>query len=165
MRRYLYPQERLRTCAVAALRTVLDLQFDVHVPELVLRAMGDDATRPILVEGAGTTELRRMVAGASRAFWTGRPWKLRTSRRGSWETLWAERQAGRYALCSVWGAYADYLADEVEQPHMVVVYELDGAGDEVKIFDPGCGQLYRLGWEQFEAWWTRPGYCWFGVVV
>lgn len=155
MARLFFKQERANTCAVAALRSVLAAQFSVQLPETVLRYLGDSAQEPILLHGTKTTALRRMIAHASRASNTGRPWRLRCRLKGRVSDLKRELTAGRFPLARV---------EVAEDLHMIVVCEY--TADRVRIFDPAVGRFKWLSHPDFVRWWTDAwGDTWWGVVV
>ncbi len=161
MRHVLHVQQRPTTCAVAAVRTVLHHQFGLRMSEAALVALGTRPTKPIVTHGSTTTDMRRMVQGASTAYHAGVPWKLRTSRRGTFTKLLNELAAGRWPIVQV------YLAEQDEY-HAVVVTELTAT--QVRVFDPDYSLDHNLRWmprEAFHAWWTCPqsGDTWYAVIV
>lgn len=161
MRHVLHVQQRPTTCAVAAVRTVLHHQFGLRVSEAALVALGTLAAKPIVTHGSTTTDMRRMVRGASAAFHTGTPWRLRTSRRGTFTGLMKELAAGRWPIVQV------YQAD-LDEYHAVVVTELTAT--QVRVFDPDYSRETNLRWmsrEAFHAWWACPQSrdTWYAVVI
>lgn len=129
--------------------------------EASLVALGSRPTKPILTHGSTTTDMRRMVQGASAAHHLGTPWKLRTSRQGTFAKLMKELAAGRWPIVQVYqGALDEY--------HAVVVTELTAT--HVRVFDPDFSCATNLRWmtrEAFSAWWVCPqsGETWYAVVV
>jgi hypothetical protein len=154
-------------CAVAALRTILDLQYRVDIPEPVLEALGTYAHQPIREYGTDVHQFRHMLREANRAFNTGPTWRFRVTRRGTWRFLHREVRAGRRPIARVRLPLDEFRADPGSTDyHSVVVYDVDSAGDELKVFDPATGKLHRMRWEEFEEWWTDPdGFRWAGVVT
>lgn len=161
MRHVLHVQQRSTTCAVAAVRTVLHHQFGLRMGEGALVAIGSHPNKPIVEHGSTTTDMRRMVQGASRAHNPGPPWKLRTSRRGTFTKLMKELAAGRWPIVQVYQG-------EPDEYHAVVVTELTAT--HVRVFDPDYSRATNLRWmtrEAFHAWWACPvsGETWYAVVV
>lgn len=161
MRTRLHKQARLNTCAVAALRTVLDVQLGIKVPEAALEAHGTSVEFPIQRMGSGTTELRAMVKGVNRTHNDSRkPWRFRCALRGSLDDLSRELQAGRVPMTRMAEQtdYADY--------HMIVVLAI--ADGRVKIFDPNPACPHTPTWltdEAFITWWTGDGETsWYAVL-
>lgn len=150
-RRQLHKQERLNTCAVAALRTVLDLQFRLKVAEQALEALGTDAHEPIKTHGTTNRQLRRMVRGASQAFNTARPWTCWIREHCTMEQLDTALQRGRFPLVTVYG-----LIDGDETYHMIVVLGIRTG--RVRVWDPddARGEPYWIDELEFLAWWTDP---------
>jgi hypothetical protein len=149
-----FRQERANTCAVAALRSVLASQFGVQLPETVLRYLGDEADSPILKHGTTTTHLRRMVAHASRACSTDRPWRLRCRRKGTATDLRRELKAGRFPLARV------VVGTEL---HMIVVCAISAT--RIEVFDPAHGPRW-MSIPKFVQWWTDSDQLtWWAVVV
>ncbi len=167
MRAKLHKMERGAVCAVAALRTVLDLQYSINIPERVLEALGDEAMEPIRLHGTGPLQLRRMLREANRAFNTGKRWRFRVLRHGGWDTLFAAQKRGQYALARVRMPLLDYRKYPADiELHFVVVYEMDAAGDELKIYDPASDKLHRVSWTEFLEWWTdTDGVRWMATVA
>jgi len=161
MRHVFHIQQRPTTCAVASVRTVLHQQFGRRVSEAVLVALGTRADKPIVTHGSTTTNMRWMVQGASAAYHRGKPWTLRTSRRGTFLKLMRELAAGRWPIVQV------YVA-ELEEYHAVVVTELTAS--QVRVFDPDYSCDTNLHWlsrEAFHTWWTCPHTqdTWYAVIV
>lgn len=161
MRHVLHVQQRPTTCAVAAVRTVLHHQFGLRVSEAVLVALGTHPDRPIVTHGSTTTDMRRMVRGASGAYHVGVPWKLRTSRTGTFAKLTKELAAGRWPIVQVY-------QHALEAHHAVVVTELTET--HVRVFDPDYSRASNLRWmprDAFQAWWKCPftGETWYAVIV
>jgi hypothetical protein len=155
VREKLHKMRVQNVCMVAALRTVLHLQYDVHIAENVLEAFGTEAHSPIRVDGTCVTKFRRMVREANRAFNTEKPWKVLIRRRAGWDLLFEATAQGRRPIARVRDTLQNFRNDPaVTELHAVVVFEVDGAGDEIKIFDPSSGKLHRLRWEEFLEWWT-----------
>lgn len=125
--RFLHTQQRVSTCGVAAIRTVLHYQFGVRVAEAALVALATRPTEPILREGSGTTEMRRMVRGASTAFNGKNPWTLRTHQRGTLGQLKAALRRGRLPIVKVY-------IPELEDYHVFVVLVVETGS--VTYFDP-----------------------------
>lgn len=150
-----FPQERLNTCAVAALRSVLATQFGVYVREEVLRFAGDDADSPIVGTGASTLQMRRIVRAASRAVNTGPAWKLRVKRKASVSDIARELRAGRYPIASVQRSAGE---------HAVVL--CGHRPGEVRYFDPASGRRRWRSVEAFRREWLAPDGCtWLAVVT
>lgn len=158
-RRQLHRQQRANTCAVASLRTVLDLQYNVKIAEKALEVLGTDAHFPILKNGTHSGALRKMVKGASAALNTGTPWTLMLRLHGDLDDLRAVLHVGRFPLVTV------YVADQNEY-HMIVV--LDVTGDQVFLWDPSVKdhQPVWMSHSDFMAWWICPkrGYTEYAVV-
>lgn len=148
--RRLHLQAKRNTCAVAALRTVLDLQFGCKVQEAALELAGTAAETPIAKHGTGPGEMRRMLATASSAFNPGRPWRLRVCRNATVAYLITELAAGRKPIVSFRGPPGFW--------HAVVVLSIESR--RVRVFDPAfeCypkGRFMRL--RSFEREWARTG--------
>lgn len=150
-----FPQERRRTCAVAALRSALASQFGVRVREDVLRFAGTTANLPILREGADTSDLRRMLDVANRALNIGTPWRLRVFRQGTVRDLAREVRAGRLPLAAV------------RRPgtlHMVLVHGYRPG--KVRYFDPDTGRSRWVGSGAFRRQWLdEEGRTWYAIVT
>lgn len=145
--RRLHLQTKRNTCAVAALRTVLDLQFGCKVGEAALELAGESAAEPITTHGVGPGELRRMLAIADRAFNPGRLWRLRIKCKATFADIGAELQAGRKPILTVGG---------VDGPgtHVVVALAIDGA--RIRVFDPDRPERPNGRWAShrvFRAHW------------
>jgi hypothetical protein len=151
-----FPQERERTCMVAALRSVLATQFDVHVREDVLRFAGDDALEPIVRVGSGTHQLRLMVEVADRAVNIGPRWKLKVRTKASIRDIAREVRAGRYPIASV-------LLAPGKMEHCVVVCGYEPG--RVSYFDPADGKTRTLKSGQFRAIWNIEDTRWLASVV
>lgn len=151
VRRQLHRQQRANTCAVAALRTVLDLQFNVKIAEKALEVLGTDAHFPILKNGTHNAALRKMVRGASAALNTASPWTLRVRSHGTLEDLRAVLHTGRFPMATV------YVEDQAEY-HAIVV--LDVTDDQVLIWNPASHERKPTwqSYEEFIAWWVCPKY-------
>jgi hypothetical protein len=160
----MHGQERLRTCAVAALRTVIDLQFEINIPELALEALGTDAQTPIRQHGTDATQMRRMVAGANVAFnTTGQRWKLRISRCGTIRQLrrWLDKDF--FPIARVNGPWPEFRQGLIDELHTVVVLESDG--EVVQVFDPGTNRIHRVDASSFDLWWADcEDIRWFAVL-
>jgi hypothetical protein len=159
-RRY-YRQEQQNTCAVAALRTVLALQFGVVVEsEQVLEVLGTTARDAIRENGTDTSKLRDMVKGAARAFHTGRPWTLKVRLHASLRDLRAELGRHRYPLVRIFERAPD------PDYHMIVLLRL--APTRVLVWDPGMHHTKRPLWRSLDWFldsWSDPhGATWYGVV-
>ena len=156
MRQFLHPQERESTCAMAAIRTVLHKQFGLRISESALVALGNSPHEPILQHGSATTEIRRAVRGASRAFNTGTPWTLRTRTDGTIRKLIAALAGGRWPIVEV----------NESQLHAIVVVEI--RGDRVRFFDPGISKptIRSMSRERFMQYWLRPSttYRWWALI-
>jgi len=128
-RRCYYMQEQQNTCAVAALRTVLALQFGVRVEsEQVLEVLGTNAHDPIRANGTDTLKLRDMIKGASFAFNKGPEWTLKVRYRGTVAQLKAELRRGRFPMVRIYERVAN------AEYHMVVVLAI--TGDRVCLWNP-----------------------------
>lgn len=161
MRKRLHKQARVNTCAVASLRTVLDVQLGIKVPEAALEAHGTSVSSPIQAEGTSTSQLRAMVKGVNRTHNDGRkPWRFRCVVHGTVEALARELQAGRIPMTRMYenADYADY--------HMIVVLAVDD--QHVKLFDPnpdGPAEPTWLTHDAFVAWWAGDGVTsWYAVL-
>lgn len=160
MRKRLHKQARTNTCAVASLRTVLDVQLGIKVPEVALEAHATTVHEPITAFGTSTTQLRAMVRGVNRTHNAGRPWRFRCAVAGTLEDLARELLAGRTPMTRMWSttASADY--------HMIVVLAL--VDDRVKVFDPSPFSSDEPHWmsaEDFCAWWSGDGETsWYAVI-
>lgn len=160
-RRRYYVQEQQNTCAVAALRTVLALQFGVTVEsEQVLEVLGTYAHDAIRVNGTDTGKLRDMVKGASRAFHDGRPWTLKVRHRASVRELVRELRRGRRPLLRIWERVPD--ADY----HMIVLLACEPARVLVWNPDTSCTRPVWKSLEWFMESWTDPHDAarWYAVV-
>lgn len=158
----LHKQARLNTCAVASLRTVLDVQLGVKVSEMVLEAHGDEANHPITVHGTSTTQLRAMVKGVDRTHNTSaRTWRLRCHVHGSIRDLVRELVAGRLPLIRV---YED--CEDLPGYHMIVLLGFENGS--VKLFDPDPTQANEPFWmsaDEFVAWWGDDNETtWYAVI-
>lgn len=155
-RRY-YPQEKANTCGVAAIRTMLAVQFDVRLTEKVLEAFGTEAHDPISKNGSSTTNLRWMLKGANKAFNTGKPWTLRTGRAGTIEIL-KELTKERPVMVRVY-------YPQTEEYHFLVVLAVTKY--RLRVFDPApeCG-LMSLTYPAFLDTWTDPsdGETWYATL-
>lgn len=161
MRHVLHLQQRSTTCAVASIRTVLHHQFGLRVSEAALVVLGTHARKPLVTHGSNTSDMRRMVQGASKAYHVGTPWKLRTSRNGTISKLTKELAAGRWPIVQVYHS-------ELQEYHAVVVTELTET--HVRVFDPDYSRTTNLRWmtrDAFEAWWICPAThdTWYAVVI
>ncbi len=143
----------MATCAVAALRSVLASQFDVHIREDLLRFAGDDASDPIVRSGTATPQLRRILAAASKAANTGTPWKLRVRRFGGVAALADAVRAGRFPLVRV--------TNEAGL-HMVVVCGYKPG--RLRYFDPGENKVRWIGVGAFRQRWQLNGETWMATV-
>lgn len=133
---------------------MLDLQFGLRVSEQALEALGTEAADPIVRWGTSTVQLRRMVHGASRAWNTGKPWRLYVRTNQSLRDLKRVVKEGWYPLVDM------YEGDE--HYHQVVVL---GVEQKIRIFDPARGKR-RLTREEFLAQWgggTLTAF-WYAVV-
>lgn len=152
-----YPQERLRTCAVASLRSVLASQYGVTVREDVLRFAGTSVDSPIIWRGSTSTDLRRMLEVANRALNLGPKWRLRIHQHGTITDLAREVRDGRFPLVSV--VRADGL-------HMIVVCNYKPG--RVRYFDPADGKTRWTGSGVFRRQWVdelNGGITWYAVVT
>lgn len=161
MRIRLHKQARKNTCAVASLRTVLDLQLGVRVPEAALEAHGTDAHTPIQKFGTDAKQLRAMVRGVCRTHNRGKAWRLRVRAHGTVEDLFQEWVQGRLPMVSV------YEPGSVGGYHMVVV--LAATETHVSVFDPSPDREPYPRWytvEEFLSEWGGDGSTtWYAVVV
>lgn len=149
--RFLHKQQRSSTCAAAAVRTVVHYQFGVRVAESALVALATRPHAPIVKQGSGTVEIRRMVQGASQAYNTGPPWTLRVRRQGTWRQLqWAVTR-GRWPI--VWIHMPEDVVDHVQ----VVV---DVTPSAILIFDPAFDGVTWVEKAAFHARWSN----WYAVV-
>lgn len=161
MSHVLHVQQRSSTCAVAAVRTVLHHQFGLRISESALVALGTRPSRPIVKHGSTTTDMRRMVRGASTSYHTGSPWGLRTRRRGTFALLAKELRGGRWPIVQVY-------QQEQDEHHAVVVTALTAT--HVLVFDPDYSTTPNLRWlprDEFAEWWKCPysGETWFAVIT
>lgn len=155
----LHKQERENTCAVAALRTVLDVQLGVKVSESILAAHGTDARNPILEFGSSVTHLRRMLAGVNRTHNHKKTaWRLKIKRDGELKDLVREIVAGRSPMVRV------FEPTDIADYHMVVVLAI--TDERVRIFDPGDDKSPSwLSALEFVAWWGGDeDSSWYAVV-
>lgn len=157
--RFLHPQQRQNTCAVAAVRTVLHYQFNVRITEPALIALGTRPSSHIVKEGSDTQHIRRMVRGASAAFNAEKPWTLRVRRHGTLKQLAYWTRHGRWPIVQV---YIDEIQDLFS--HAIVV--LSVTKDRVWYFDPGDTIPRSMSHEKFFAWWQWPstGERWWSVI-
>lgn len=161
MSRRLHKQERENTCAVAAMRTVLDLQLGLNIPEAVLEAHGTDAQSPIKQFGTSTTHLRRILAAVNRTHNSKKsPWRLKVKLRGSLKDLVRELVAGRSPLVRV------YEPNDTTDYHMIVVLAV--TDERVKVFDPDADKEPNPKWmsaPEFLAWWEGDdSSSWYAVI-
>lgn len=159
-RKLYFRQEKENTCAVACLRTVLQLQFGIAVKEELLEYGGTSATdHPIAKFGTGTVELRRMLMTADRALNERRPWRLRVRAKGTVEELVLELARDRKPMLRM------HEPENGVGYHFVVLLAI--TADRVKLFDPDAGSEDPL-WmshEEFVRWWTdADGATWYAVV-
>lgn len=150
----MHAQQDENTCAVAAIRTVLDLQYGINIEEPILEAFGSKVASPIRKDGAGTAELRRMVRLASETYNNvSKRWRLRVRRDGTRRQLnnWIKR--GQFPLVSV-------AQPEMDRLHMMVVVGLPPT--LVQLFDPDVGEVVDLPWAAFAAEWAENH--WYAVV-
>lgn len=150
MESFLHSQQRNATCAVAAIRTVLHRQFGLRVAEAALVALGTDPHDPIVKNGSSTTDMRRTVRNASRAFNTGQPWTLRVRKHGTLRQLQYWLKQGRWPIVQV------FIPEQLEH-HAIVVLEI--RGDRVRYFDPDPSAPKKLAWmrsDRFLEWWLSP---------
>jgi hypothetical protein len=150
METFLHNQQRNATCAVAAIRTVLHRQFGVRVAEAALVALGTYPEDPILKNGSGTAEMRRMVRNASRAFNAGPPWTMRVRKHGTLRQLAYWTKHGRWPIVQV------FVPEEMEH-HAIVVVAVEE--HRVRYFDPDplAGRKLRaMSKERFFDWWLSP---------
>lgn len=160
--RFLHPQQRQNTCAVAAVRTVLHFQFNIRVSEDALIALGTRPSSPIVKEGSDTQHIRRMVRGASAAYNGEKPWTLRVRRSGTIKQLAYWTRHGRWPILQV---YVPEIADEFS--HAIVVLHV--TKDRVWYFDPdtiGEPAPRSMSHEKFVALWEWPttGERWWSVI-
>jgi hypothetical protein len=144
----LHKQERQNTCAVAALRTALDVQLGVKISESVLEAHGTDANEPILKFGSSATHLRRMLAGVNRTHnKKKRAWRFKIKANGDLRDLKRELVAGRAPVVRV------YEPNDVADYHMIVVLAV--TDERVKVFDPAddTSTSRWMSAVEFVAWW------------
>lgn len=159
LQRFLHPQQRQNTCAVASVRTVLHYQFNVRIPEPSLIALGTRPTSHIVKEGSDTHHIRRMVRNASTSYNAGKPWTLRVRRTGTLRQLAYWTQRGRWPIVQV------YVQEQREDfSHAVVVTSL--TKDRVFYFDPGETVIRSMTREKFFEWWQWPhtGERWWSVI-
>lgn len=158
-RRRYYHQEKANTCAVACVRTVLAIQFGVAIPEAALEALGQVAHSPIAKVGSDSTDLRRMVAGASRAYNTKKPWTFLVRCHGSLSDLKRLTDRGRVVLCDVRAG-----PNTTVERHMIVV--LGVTKRRVRIFDPGDTHPKNLTFQVFTEWWQdiESGSKWYATI-
>lgn len=157
-RRY-YPQEKANTCAVAALRTVLAIQFDKRIAEPVLEALGTQAHEPIRKHGTGTAELRDMVWLASRAFNTGKSWTVNPRCYGTLAIL-RKITEERPVLVRVYRPHSGPGTNY----HMMVVLSVSRA--RLRIFDPATPDgPTSIMHHTFLAEWLDPdGIAWYATI-
>lgn len=154
--RCLHRQQRATTCAVAAVRTVLHYQFGVRVTESALIALATRPEAPILREGSGAQEIRRMVRGASQAFNPGPPWTLRVRRHGT--LLQLENVLKRHRWPIVWVPRPDDMQD-----HVMVVLAVEP--NRVLVFDPDPSDLNNPRWlSPDEFLHTTQDVTWYAVI-
>lgn len=161
MRTRLHKQTRVNTCAVACLRTILDVQLGVKVAEVGLEAHGTSAKNSIKKEGTDTTQLRAMMKGVNRTHNEGKLWRLRVRSRGTVAVLKAQLAAGRIPMVSVWEP------NDSCNYHMIVVLAVQRK--RIKIFDPDPKQItspHWIGTDDFEFWWhsEEDGTTWYAVI-
>jgi len=150
----MHPQQDENTCAVAAIRTVLDLQYGINIDEPILEAFGSKVASPIQQDGAGTAEIRRMVRFASERYNNvTKRWRLRVRRGGTRRQLQAWLRRGQYPLVSV-------VQPERDRLHMMVVVGLPPT--LIQLFDPDEGIVIDLPWVAFAAEWAETH--WYAVV-
>jgi hypothetical protein len=150
----MHPQQDENTCAVAAIRTVLDLQYDINIDEPILEAFGSEVASPIRQDGAGTAELRRMVRLASETYNNvSKRWRLRVRRYGTRRQLQGWLRRGQYPMVSV-------MQPERGRLHMMVVVGLPPT--LIQLFDPDVGSVVDLPWSAFTAEWAESH--WYAVV-
>lgn len=152
IRRRCKPQEKKNTCAVACLRAILALQFDVEVREAALEALGTSARVPIALHGVDNAALRRMVTGASYAYNPGRAWRLTCRNHGTLDELARHVARGHYPLVTVWVSHPD--VPRGFELHAIVVLEIHATTDAITVFDPAYRRLRRFTRAQFQTWWT-----------
>lgn len=157
---FLHSQQRNATCAVAAVRTVLHRQFGVRIAEAALVALGTEAHDPIVKTGSDTSDIRRMVRHASRAYNLGPPWTLRARKHGSWRQLQYWTRQGRWPICQV-------FVPEALEHHAIVVIAVES--DRIQYFDPDPSVGKKPRWmskARFLEWWVSPltGDTWWAVV-
>lgn len=148
--RRLHTQKAKNTCAVAALRTVLDLQYHLRIPEVALEALGTEADRPIKTHGTTNGQFRRMVQRASAAYVRDARLTCKVRRNATLDDLTAELTRDRYPVVTVYNAEADEL-------HAVVVLRV--TRHQVRVFDPSPhagGEPQWMTHAAFLAWWTDP---------
>lgn len=160
-RRRLHPQEHDNTCAVASLRTALDLQFGVVTSEAALEALGTDARLPIATEGTGSGDLRRMVRGASFAYNTEhqrKPWRLTIRQRGSLSDLARHTRRSRIPIVTVVvrGVTLDdgHPGDLLHAVCVLAVRDRT-TGTAVKVFDPRFTTARWYSALRFIRFWTQ----------
>lgn len=161
MQRRLHKQRRVNTCAVASLRTVLDLQLGLKVAEEALEAHATEAHAPILRYGTSAAQLRAMVQGVNRTHNTSKKrWTLRMRRMGTLEALEQELLQGRFPLTRM------YQPNTSSDYHMVVVLRV--AGGRVCIWDPDPTESAHPRWlpeMEFVSWWAGDGdSAWYAVL-
>jgi ABC-type bacteriocin/lantibiotic exporter with double-glycine peptidase domain len=158
VKQFLHPQQRMTTCAMAAIRTVLHRQFGVQLAEAALVVLGNDPREPIVKHGSSTNEMRRAVRGASKALNLGPPWTLRVRTRGTFRMLsWAVKH-GRWPIAQV------FVASQNEY-HAIVVTKVER--ERIQYYDPAYSRKLRwMSRKRFHAWWTCPntGQTWFSVI-
>lgn len=161
----LHTQERLNTCGVAALRTVLDLQLGLRIPEQALEAHATTAELPIVKFGTRTSEWRRMVDGVNRTHNPARHgrarWRFRVHALASLEDLARELAHGRFPILRL------YSPNPAADYHAVVCLAVQPDG--VLLFDPSptTPRAPEL-WDPVRFWdaWFGDGVSrWYGVVV
>lgn len=150
LREYLFLQEGDNSCAVAALRTVLALQFAVVADEDQLEVLGSYAKNPIAQHGTDNSALRRMVKNASTTFNINTPWKLKVKSKATIKELRAHIRAHRYPIVTVTTVFPSFET----QLHAVVI--LDVTDSHVVVHDPARAApvAKRHTHAAFLKWWT-----------
>ena len=161
MPRTYYKQEKVNTCVVAAVRTVLALQFGVRIKEPALEALGQSAEFPIAKHGASTGDMRQMVKGASRAYNVGKPWTVRVVADGNLSELRSLTCRGKAVICRV-----NCDPDGFVPYHVVVVLKLSKY--RIRLFDPADPNATpkNMTYEAFVPWWTGAldGKKWYATI-
>lgn len=162
MEKRLHKQVRQNTCAVASLRTVLDVQLGIKVSEQVLEAHGTSAEWPITKYGTSTSQLRTIVRAVNRTHnTTTRSWRLRCHVYGQVRDLVRELSAGRTPLVRVFENQED-----IDDYHMIVVLGCEAGF--VKVFDPNPHEVKDSFWmddDTFTRWWAGDGHTtWYAVI-